>query len=106
VTAIDVPRRSAGTPFAEAQAVPTDSSRQEIDTMEHPSRSDDGVRSAPDNLIDNPLDKPKRHPREGDDERSATPPDEDDGDNDNLITNPLDKPGARDNLIKNPLDKD
>jgi hypothetical protein len=55
----------------------------------------DTSHDAPDNLIENPLDKPK------DDERKR----EDDS-GDKLITNPLDKPGAHDNLIPNPLDKE
>ncbi len=71
--------------------------------MTRPSHSDQGVRSAPDNLIDNPLDEPKHEKRDADNERSGTSHDDDNG---NLITNPLDKPGAGDNLIKNPLDKD
>jgi hypothetical protein len=62
------------------------------------NRSRDERTHGADNLIDNPLDKPK-HDRK---------PDADDGTpypGDKLITNPLDKPGARDNLIDNPLDK-
>ncbi len=74
--------------------------------MAIPSHSEAGVRGAPDNLIDNPLDQPKHEKHGVDQQRSSMPQDEDeDDDNGNLITNPLDKPGARDNLIKNPLDK-
>jgi hypothetical protein len=55
---------------------------------------------APDNLIDNPLDKPKPKAPE----LITNPLDKPDA-GDNLITNPLDKPGSRDNLIDNPIDK-
>jgi hypothetical protein len=60
--------------------------------------------SAPDNLITNPLDKPRdKEPGAG--EKAITNPADEHDPGDNLITNPLDKPGAGDNLIRNPLDK-
>jgi hypothetical protein len=73
--------------------------------MDNSSESNAGLRSAPDNLIDNPLDKPKHDQRDDDDEVGSQPLDKPEV-GDNLITNPLDKPGARDNLIENPLDKE
>jgi hypothetical protein len=74
---------------------------QEIDVMTtRPPAS-----SAPDNLITNPLDKPRRKEEPGPGEKTITEPAEERDPGDNLITNPLDKPGAGDNLIRNPLDK-
>jgi hypothetical protein len=61
--------------------------------------------SAPDNLITNPLDKPREREEPGPGEKAITTPAEERDPGDNLITNPLDKPGAPDNLIRNPLDK-
>jgi hypothetical protein len=60
--------------------------------------------SAPDNLIQNPLDK-RRDNESGPGEKTITNPADEHDPGDNLITNPLDKPGAGDNLIRNPLDK-
>lgn len=68
----------------------------------NPSSPDRAAGGAGDNLIRNPLDKPKREQPDDGDKASTTEP-RDPGDN--LITNPLDKPGAPDNLIQNPLDK-
>jgi hypothetical protein len=62
-----------------------------------------GAGSAPDNLIENPLDKSKRERKGRREKAKSDPPQRDPGDK--LITNPLDKPGAGDNLIPNPLDK-
>jgi hypothetical protein len=59
----------------------------------------------PDNLIENPLDKPGASEKLLPNPLDTSDDKEQDDAGDNLITNPLDKPGARDNLIDNPLDK-
>jgi hypothetical protein len=75
--------------------------------MDNVTHRDAHASSAPDNLITNPLDKPKQDDRTPDDEDGvARRPLEKPDAGDNLITNPLDKPGAHDNLIENPLDKE
>lgn len=58
-----------------------------------------GASSAPDNLIENPLDKPKRDDKREHDRSKPGDP------GDNLIPNPIDKDGAGDKVIPNPLDK-
>jgi hypothetical protein len=70
--------------------------------MDTTSPSGSSTRSAPDNLIRNPLDKDRADRDTGRDQPRTDQPHDPGPD---LLTNPLDKPGARDNLIKNPLDK-